>query len=102
MRYTCAPSGEIATAGKSGRSPAGDATSGPLKLTPRFVDHMSSACSLSPGALVLGVGPSHHVTTISSVASAPLGAPLAISRLGKLPSRAPARPSKVLSPETGS
>src|SRR5213596_1797935 len=95
-------SGAIAIAGKSGRSAAGDATIGPLYEAPRFVDHSTSACSLAIDEPTVGVGPSHQVTTTSSVASAPLGAPLAMSRLGNEPSRAPARPSNVASPEIGS
>src|SRR4051812_2338002 len=96
------PSGAMAMAGKSGRSLAGEATMGPWYEAPRFVDHSTIACSLGPGADVEGVGPSHHVTTTSSVAPPPVGAPLAMSRVGNEPSRAPATPSKVKSPETGS
>jgi hypothetical protein len=49
-----------------------------------------------------GVGPSEMATRIWSVAPAPVGAPFAMSTVGNEPSRAPATPSFVRSPETGS
>src|SRR5215211_2515803 len=91
------PSGAMATAGKSGRSPAAAALTGADQLTPLLSDHWSRACSLFRPARA-----SHQVSTIWSVASAPVGAPLAMSTLGKLLVRAPATPSKVKRPCTGS
>ena len=91
----------MAIAGKSGRSELGDATKGPWNEFPRSTDVITFAVSLAPGASDVGVGPSHQVTTIRSVAPCPVGALLAISRLGKLLSRAPRMPSNV-TPPTGS
>jgi len=92
------PSGEIAIAGKSGRSPGGEATIGPLHVLPPSVDVKTWTFSFGPGLVLVGVGPSVHASTISSVAPAPVGAPLAMSTVGNEPSRAPACPSKVRSP----
>src|ERR687887_1591650 len=102
VRYASVPSGEIAIAGKSGRSLAGEATPTDVHVRPWFSDHMTRACSFGPGCVSEGVGPFDHASTISSVAPAPVGAPLAMSTVGNEPSRAPATPSNVRSPDTGS
>src|SRR3954447_444144 len=98
--YASRPFGEIAIAGKSGRSLAGEATPPEVQLLPRVLEYRTRACSFGWPTSV-GVGPSVHASTISSVASAPVGAPLAMSRVGNEPSRAPATPSLV-KPPTGS
>src|SRR5205823_9055340 len=41
VRYASVPSGEIAIAGKSGRSLAGEATPAAVQLRPWFFDHMT-------------------------------------------------------------
>src|SRR5688572_17277222 len=97
-RYTSVPSGEIAIAGKSGRSEASAALTGADQVAPRLDETCTNACSFGPGLVLDGVGPSHHVTTIRSVAPAPVGAALAMSMLGKLLVRAPATPSNVKRP----
>src|SRR5919108_3304391 len=88
VRYASVPSGEIAIAGKSGRSPAGEATPAEVQVLPPFSDHMTRTCSFGPGLVSDGVGPFDHASTISSVAPAPVGAPFAMSTVGKEPSRA--------------
>src|ERR671936_1927526 len=86
VRYASVPSGEIAIAGKSGRSLAGEATPADVQERPWFSDHMTRACSFGPGCVSDGVGPFDHASTISSVAPAPVGAPFAMSTVGKEPS----------------
>src|SRR5215468_4993564 len=98
VRYASVPLGEIAIAGKSGRSLAGDAKPDAVHESPPLVDVITFTRSFGPGWLSDGVGPSDHASTISSVASAPVGAPLAMSTVGNDPSRAPAWPSNVESP----
>ena len=98
VRYASVPSGEIAIAGKSGRSLAGEATPDEVHVPPPLVDVMTLACSFGPGCVSEGVGPFDQASTISSVASAPVGAPFAMSTVGNEPSRAPACPSNVRSP----
>src|SRR5256714_13771545 len=68
VRYASVPSGEIAIAGKSGRSLAGEATPPELHERPWFVDHKTRTCSFGPGLVSDGVGPFDHARTISSVA----------------------------------
>src|SRR6185295_15403049 len=64
---------------------------------PWSIEYVTNACSLpSPRA------PSHQLRTASLVAPAPVGAPLAMSAIGKLSVRAPAMPSNVTRPLTGS
>jgi hypothetical protein len=100
VRYASRPFGEIATAGKSGRSVDGEPSPPESQLLPPVREY--SRCTRSFGWLVLvGVGPSVQASTISSVAPVPNGAPLAMSTVGKEPSRAPATPSLV-KPPTGS
>src|ERR671934_1179845 len=82
VRYASVPSGEIAIAGKSGRSLAGEATPADVHVRPWFSDHMTRACSFEPGCVCDGVGPFDHASTISSVAPAPVGAPFAMSTVG--------------------
>src|SRR5919201_6813695 len=98
VRYAPVPSGEIAIAGKSGRSLDGVATPADVQLWPWFRDHITRTCSFGPGLVSDGVGPFDQASTISSVAPAPVGAPFAMSTVGKEPSRAPATPSFVRSP----
>ena len=69
---------------------------------PPFVEYASRSFSFGPGLVSVGVGPSVQVTTTSLVAPAPVGAPLAMSAVGNVPSRLPATPSKTVSPLTGS
>src|SRR5215475_4752664 len=91
------PSGESATAGKSGRSPDSAMLVGVDQLLPPSVEYCDSACSwLSPAEA------SDQASAISLVAPAPEGAPLARSTLGNESVRAPAKPSKVEAPVTGS
>src|SRR5438477_12428342 len=73
VRYASVPSGEIAIAGKSGRSLAGEATPDEVHVPPPLVDVMTLACSFGPGCVSEGVGPFDQASTISSVASAPVG-----------------------------
>src|SRR5437764_8425180 len=98
VRYASVPSGEIAIAGKSGRSLVGDATPDDVQVTPPSLDVITFTCSFGPGCVSEGVGPFDQARTISSVASAPVGAPFAMSTVGNEPSRAPAWPSNVRSP----
>src|SRR5262249_32415788 len=102
VRYASVPPGEIAIAAKSGRSLGGDASGPGVHVLPWSVDHRTRARSFGPGRASDGVGPFDHASTISSVAPAPVGAPFAMSTVGNVPSRAPATPSNVRSPETGS
>src|SRR4051794_25195854 len=92
----------MAIAGKSGRSAAGEATLPEVHMPPPFSDHRTRTCSFAPGFVSDGVGPFDQASTISFVAPAPLGAPLAMSTVGNEPSRAPATPSFVRSPDSGS
>src|SRR5215203_810627 len=94
------PSGEIATAGKSGRSLADAAFTGADHVAPRLVDHWTNACSFGPGLVVDGVGPSHQPSTITSLCGCgyPVGLPFAISAVGPMFVRAPAMPSNVSRP----
>src|SRR5829696_2995363 len=98
------PSGEIATAGKSGRSDAAAALTGALQVSPRLVDHWTNACSFGPGLVVDGVGPSHQPNTMTSLWgwAKPVGFPLAMSAVGPMFVRAPAMPSNVRRLWTGS
>ena len=57
VRYASCPFGEIAIAGKSGRSPAGDATPPSCQLLPRFVEYITRTCSFAPPPVSDGVGP---------------------------------------------
>src|SRR4051812_13233348 len=73
---------------KSGRSPLSSTGTGLVQLVPPFAESCTRACSwLSPAE------PSDQPSAILSVAPAPVGAPLAISRLGNELVRAPAMPS---------
>src|SRR3954454_22734321 len=67
------------------------------QLAPRSVDSVNSTCGVASGPLT-------YVMTIRSVASAPVGAPLAMSTLGAgaRSLRAPATPSITGRPCTGS
>src|SRR5919199_6301274 len=89
VTYASLPSGESATAGKSGRSLAGEAMPPELHERPWFRDQSTRTCSFGPGCVSDGVGPFDHASRISSVAPAPVGAPLATSTVGNEPSRAP-------------
>src|ERR671934_334299 len=82
VMYASVPSGEIAIAGKSGRSLPGEATPPEVHVRPWFSDHMTRTCSFGPGCVSDGVGPFDHASTISSVAPAPVGAPFAMSTVG--------------------
>src|ERR671933_2564826 len=79
VTYASVPSGEIAIAGKSGRSLAGDATVPAFHVRPWFFDQSTRTCSFGPGCVSDGVGPFDQASRISSVAPAPVGAPLAMS-----------------------
>src|SRR5512132_94734 len=68
----------MAMAGKSGRSPASEPTTALLHDKPSS-EYLISACSFGPGFWSDGVGPLGHASTISSVAPAPVGAPLAMT-----------------------
>src|SRR3954466_4601174 len=92
-------SGDTATAGKSGLSPAAAALTGALQCTPLSSDHWTRARSFEPPLWSVGVGPLHHVMTIRFRAPAPVGAPLPMSTLGKLSVRAPATPAKLSRPD---
>src|SRR5436190_1640212 len=72
---------------------------GPVHKPPRFVDVLNITCSLFKPSR-----PSTHVNTIWSVASPPVGAPLAMSTEGAGPrsSRAPPTPSSTQRPMDGS
>src|SRR3954449_10784734 len=67
------------------------------QLAPRFVDSVKNTCGVASGPLT-------YVITIRFVASAPVGAPLAMSTLGAgaRSLRAPATPSMTGRPCTGS
>src|SRR5262249_8376673 len=93
---TSRPPGAMATAGDGARSPGALAATGEDQLVPASLEVNASACSFPspPDA-------SQKARAISSVAPAPVGAPLAMSTLGKLLTRVPARPSKVGKPATG-
>src|ERR671939_1044392 len=85
VTYASVPSGEIAIAGKSGRSLAGDATVPAFHVRPCVFDQSTRSCSFGPGCVSDGVGPFDQASRISSVAPAPVGAPLAMSTVGKDP-----------------
>src|SRR3954447_446244 len=73
---------------KSGRSPGSSTCTGLDQLCPPLEESRTRACSwLSPAE------PSDQPSAILSVAPVPVGAPLAMSRLGKELVRAPAMPS---------
>src|SRR5215469_16061742 len=83
----------------SARSPGADTVAGADQVWPPSVENESRATSLfRPNR------PSLHTSTISLVASAPVGAPLAMSTLGMAirSFRAPAGPSLLQRPATGS
>src|SRR6266480_3620646 len=83
----------------SARSPGADTVAGADQLWPPSVENDSSATSwFRPSR------PSLHTSTISFVAPAPAGAPLAMSTLGMAIKsfRAPAGPSLLQRPATGS
>jgi hypothetical protein len=63
VRYASPPSGEIAIAGKSGRSPGGDAALAELHVAPLERDHITRTCSFGPGLASVGVGPSVQAMT---------------------------------------
>src|SRR5262249_58557740 len=98
VMYASLPFGEIAIAGKSGRSSPGDATPDDVHEAPPLVEVITITCSLGPALVSDGVGPFDQASTISFVASDPAGAPFAMSTVGNDPSRAPACPSNVESP----
>src|SRR5215472_1048010 len=81
------------------RSPGADTVAGADQVWPASVENDSRDTSL-----FRPFRPSVHASTISLVASAPVGAPLAISMLGMAirSIRAPAGPSMVQRPSTGS
>jgi hypothetical protein len=91
------PSGDSAIAGWLARSAPSEIVCGPSYDAPWFVERIAYARSRFVPARS-----SDHATTISSDASAPLGAPLAMSMLGKTSVRAPATPSIVNVPCAGS
>src|SRR5919109_2598324 len=64
VTYASVPSGEIAIAGKSGRSLAGDATPDVVHESPPVVDVITCTCSFGPGCVSDGVGPFDHASTI--------------------------------------
>src|SRR5207248_131000 len=66
--YTSLPFGEMATAGKSGRSTAGEAIPPEVQVPPPLSDDRTFTCSFAPGLLSDGVGPFAHASTISFVA----------------------------------
>src|SRR5579859_2223282 len=74
--YTCEASGAMAGAEYNGRSPAKDTACGDVQDMPPLVEKITSV--FSP----LRTGASDQASTISSVAFAPVGAPLAIETLG--------------------
>src|SRR6266508_2529291 len=88
--YALDPSGAMAGAEYADRSFASEIAAGVDQLSPPFVEYENSVFSwFSPSA------PSLQASTISFVASAPVGAPLAMSILGMAARsvRAPATPS---------
>jgi hypothetical protein len=87
----------MATAGKLARSVPSLATAGAEYVAPLSVERITNARSLFVPARS-----SDQLTSTSSVASAPVGAPLATSMLGKTLVRAPAMPSIVNRPCAGS
>jgi hypothetical protein len=64
VRYASVPSGEMAIAGKSGRSAAGEAMAADVQFVPPFRDHITRTCSFGPGLASDGVGPFDHASTI--------------------------------------
>src|SRR5206468_9849973 len=97
--YTRDPSGARPGAENGARSPGADTVAGADQLWPPSVENDSSATSwFRPSR------PSLHTSTISFVAPAPVGAPLAMSTLGMAirSFRAPAGPSLLQRPATGS
>src|SRR5919108_3912124 len=91
------PSGDTATHGKFGRSPAAVAFDGAENESPPLVDTATIARSL-----LRPFCPSAHPSTIAFDAPAPVGAPFATSIVGPSFVRAPATPSIVRRPWTGS
>ena len=71
------PSGDMAGAEYIERSPGREATVGVAQVAPASVDQETSVFSLFRPRL-----PSLQASTIALVASAPVGAPLAMSMLG--------------------
>src|SRR5262249_32392866 len=99
VTYTRDPSGAIAGAVYSARSPGADTVCGADQVWPRSVENDSRDTSwFRP------FRPSLHTSTISFVAPAPVGAPLAMSTLGIAirSFRAPAGPSLLQRRATGS
>src|SRR5918911_5115699 len=99
VTYIRFPVGEIAGAEYIGRSPARETVVGPLQVLPRSSDQASFVL------LSLTLEPlSDHASTISFVASRPVGAPFAMSTLGAAERsiRAPAYPSITQRPSIGS
>src|SRR6516165_1050925 len=98
-RYTRDPSGAMAGAVKSARSPGADTVCGADQVWPLSVENDSRDTSL-----FRPFRPSLHASTISLVASVPVGAPLAMSTLGIAIRSflAPAGPSLLQRPATGS
>src|SRR6266513_5153996 len=84
---------------KSARSPGADTVCGAAQVRPPSVEYDSRDT-----ALFRPFRPSLHASTISLVASAPVGAPLAMSTLGIAIRSflAPAGPSLLQRPATGS
>src|SRR5512132_2617423 len=83
--------------GLSGRSLATAAFTGVDQVSPRLAEVWTRACSW-----LIPLRASGQVSTRVLVAPAPVGAPLATPRLGKLSVRVPARPSNTIRPDTGS
>ena len=102
VRYASRPLGEIAIAGKSGRSVAGEAMPPECHKPPPFFDQSTCTRSFGPGCRSDGVGPCGHASRISLLAVVPNGAPFAIEIVGNEPPRAPAAPSKERPPCSGS
>src|SRR2546421_3321025 len=86
----------------SGRSRAGEAVAVFDQLAPPFREMISATRSFFVPLFARGVGPFVHATAIAFGASAPVGAPFAMSMLGMLFVRAPPTPLKVGAPESGS
>src|SRR5205807_9186160 len=95
------PSGESATAGMSGRSRGGEAVVVFDQAEPPFREMISATRSFFVPLFTRGVGPFVHATAIAFVASAPVGAPFAMSMLGMLFVRAPPTPLNVAAPASG-
>src|SRR4051794_4979071 len=95
--------GEIATAGKSGRSTVygngglGAATfRGVDQVEPPSVEYLTSACSWLMAFARSGPASAHARTSVSDGSpECPFGAPFATSRLGQLFVRAPRTPSNL-------